>query len=337
MNKNDLIGQHIGQYEILEKIGQGGMAEVYKGIHSALRRHVAIKLMGQSLQNDPTLNQRFLREAQAVAALRHPNIVQVYDFGTYEGGHYIVMEYVAGPGGTQPNDLRVEMDCRNKEGRPFSPSQILAILDNIASALDYAHQRGIIHRDIKPSNILLNTEGQAILGDFGLAMLQDRLSQATLGHTFGTPEYIAPEQAIDSRAATAQSDIYSLGGILYEMITGKLPFEAESALSLALKHINETPIPPCQHKPDLSPAVEAVILKTLAKDPTQRYTTAREFVEALRAAWERTEETSIETGPEPSIQADFIPPPPPSHPESLADETPFIPLAAVPARAAPLP
>jgi serine/threonine protein kinase len=264
MESNSLIGRTIGVYEVVDKIGRGGMAEVYKGFHPALRRYVAIKLLGRSLRADPQISRRFQREAQAVASLRHPNIVQVFDFGSYEGGHYLVMEYVEG------TDLRVEIDRRRSLGQPFTPDEVLYLLGQVADALDYAHQRGIIHRDIKPGNILLTTDGQAILSDFGLAMLRDRVSQATVGQALGTPEYIAPEQAMDSRAAVPQSDIYALGGILYEMVTGRVLFEAESSLSLALKHISEDPTPPRHYAPQLPEAVEAIILRALAKAPTDR-------------------------------------------------------------------
>jgi serine/threonine-protein kinase len=312
MNANSLIGQQLGAFEVLEKIGRGGMAEVYKGWQSGLDRYVAIKIMGRHLgqdgDQDSDLTERFRREARTIAQLRHPNIVQVHDFGAYEGGHYLVMEYVEG------SDLRAEMDRRLQAGRPFSPEEILTLLEQVASALDYAHSQGIIHRDVKPGNILLGKDDQVILSDFGLVMLRDRISQATSGHTFGTPEYIAPEQAMDSRAANPQSDIYSLGGIVYEMVTGRLPFEAESALSLALKHVSEDPIPPRQIKPDLPAGVEAVILKTLAKEPGERYTTAQALVEALDQAWHGTEETQIVPPPVQDVDWMATPAPPPKPP-----------------------
>lgn len=298
-----LTGRKIGSFEILEKIGQGGMAEVYKGRQPALRRMVAIKLLGRSLQTDTSLTERFQREAQAVAALRHPNIVQVHDFGVFEGGHYLVMEYIAG------RDLRQMMDERFEKGETFSKDEILPLLSQVADALDYAHSKGIIHRDIKPGNILVATEGQAILSDFGLVMLQNRVSQVTEGHTFGTPEYIAPEQAMDSRAAVPQSDIYALGGILYEMVTGRLPFEADTAISLALMHINEKVAPPREYAPELPPAVEEVILRALAKEPARRYATANEMIAALRRAWrdqpqEVTEGASPPSGDGPGVEDD---------------------------------
>ena len=278
----DLVGRSVGPYQILEKIGQGGMATVYKGFHAELDRYVAIKVLAGALPTTPELIQRFQREAKTIAALRHPNIVQVFDFGPLEGTHYLGMEYVEG------SDLQAEMNRRREESQAFEPDEIVHLLSAVAAALDYAHGQGVIHRDVKPGNILLTSGGQPILTDFGLATL--RRTRATLITTIGqnvlgTPEYTAPEQALDAQAASAQSDIYSLGCILYEMVSGHLPFEADSPLSIALMHINEEPTPPREHVPDLSAKVEAVILQALAKRPEERFPTAGALVEALRQAW----------------------------------------------------
>jgi serine/threonine protein kinase len=189
------------------------------------------------------------------------------------------MEYIEG------KDLRAVMAERASAGQPLRQDEILHLLSQVAEAVDYAHQHGVVHRDIKPGNVLVTEDGRAILTDFGLAMLRDRASQATLGNSFGTPEYIAPEQAIDSRAASPQSDIYGLGVILYEMVTGRLPFEDDSALSLALKHINEEPAPLRHYAPELPEAVEAVALRALAKEPDARFPTAQAMVDALNQAW----------------------------------------------------
>ncbi|MBN1886579.1 MAG: serine/threonine protein kinase, partial [Thermoflexales bacterium] len=287
MASDPLIGHSLGVYQVLERIGHGGMGLVYKGYDQALNRYVAIKLLPQALETDPTLTQRFQREAKAAAGLDHPNIVGVYYFGHQGDVHYLVMKYIEG------TDLRAEIDRRRRTGPPFTSEEILNILGQVAAGLDYAHERGVIHRDVKPGNVLLASNGQAVLGDFGLAMLRDRASQITLGHSFGTPEYIAPEQAIDSRGAVPQSDIYSLGGILYEMVTDHLPFEAESSISLALKHISEDPTPPRRYVPDLPTAVEAAILRALAKEPGERFATARAMIEALRQAWHETPSAGV--------------------------------------------
>ena len=284
----DLVGQVIGPYQILEKIGQGGMATVYRGFHAELDRHVAIKVLAGALPTTPELVQRFQREARTIAALRHPNVVQVYDFGPLGDTYYLAMEYVEG------SDLAAEMRRRREVGQPFGRDEILGLLSQVAEALDYAHRQGVVHRDVKPGNVLLTaaplpgTLGQPILTDFGLAAL--RRTRATLITTIGqnvlgTPEYTAPEQALDAQAASTQSDIYSLGCILYELVTGHLPFEGDSALSIALMVISSDPLPPRAHVPDLPAAVERVILCALDKEPQRRFITARALVEALRRAW----------------------------------------------------
>jgi serine/threonine-protein kinase len=332
MGSNTIIGRTIGSYQVLEKIGQGGMSEVYKGLHSGLDRYVAIKLVGQSLQSDPEITRRFKREAQSVASLRHPNIIQVYDFGATDEGYYLVMEYVEG------TDLRVEMDRRFRVGRSFAPDEVIEILEQVAGALDYAHQQGLIHRDVKPANILLAEEGPVILTDFGLAMLRDRISQVTLGHSFGTPEYIAPEQAMDSRAAVPQSDVYALGGVLYEMVTGQIPFDAESPLNIALKHISEDPLPPRQLVTHLPPPVEDVILRALAKEPDARFPTAQAMVDALRGAWMSGAEVATVEAPQPTLPAmdrpSPVPPPQPPEVQPPPPAQPPPPVAPPPAPAA---
>jgi serine/threonine-protein kinase len=317
MEPDTFIGRTIGPYQVIEKIGLGGMSEVYKGFHHELRLHVAIKVMGRFLQSDPALTERFRREAQAAASLRHSNIIRVFDFGSLDGGHYLVMEYVEG------TDLRAEMDRRRAEGQPFDPEEILHLLSQIAEALDYAHQHNVVHRDVKPGNILLSPDGQAILADFGLVMLRHSVSQATLGHTFGTPDYIAPEQAIDSKAAVPQSDLYALGAILYELVTGQPPFKADTPINLALKHISEDPMPPRHYAPELPSAVEAIILQSLAKEPKERFSTGRAMIEALRQAWsERATRLSSEGFTYPVRPTSIQPPsPPPALPPAPAPQS----------------
>ena len=280
---SDFLGCSVGPYQVTARIGEGGTATVYRAFHPALDRTVAIKVLAGVLTATPEMAGRFRREAQTVAALRHPNIVQVYDFGPLGDGHYLAMEYVEG------SDLQIEMARRQEEGRPFTPDEILTLLDQIAAALDYAHGLGVVHRDVKPGNILLDAAGRPVLTDFGLATL--RRTRATLITTIGrnvlgTPEYTAPEQALDAGDAGPQSDVYSLGCIAYELVSGRLPFEAESPLSIALMHISEEPARPSQHAPDLPSAVDAVILRALAKKPEARFSTAGDLVRALRRAWE---------------------------------------------------
>lgn len=273
------LGTMLGSYEIVEAIGEGGMARIYKGFHADLNRYTAIKVVNWGLQEDPDATDRFRREAQAIATLRHPNIVQIFDFGKYANGYFMVMEFIDG------RDLAVLLRQTKQEQTMLPPEKIIGIIKEVAAALDHAHSHGVIHRDVKPSNIMMTQKGQAILTDFGLVMLSASTSQATLGSTFGTPHYIAPEQAISSAAAVTASDIYSLGVILYEMVTNQLLFDDESPLSVALKHISDLPTPPSAINPELPRAVEEVVLTALAKEPADRFATAAELAEALEAAW----------------------------------------------------
>ncbi len=269
----------MGSYKIIEAIGEGGMARIYKGYHADLKRYAAVKVVNWGLQEDPEFTKRFRREAQAVAALRHPNIVQIFDFGKYTAGYFMAMEFIDGV------DLSKQLHQLRQAQELLPKDKITKVIKDVAAALDYAHSRDVIHRDIKPSNIMITTEGQSILTDFGLVMLPANKSQATLGSTFGTPHYVPPEQAISSAAAVTASDIYSLGVILYEMVTGQLPFDDESPLSVALKHVSEVPTPPSVINPDLSRDVEEVILKSLSKQPVDRFATAGEMAFALKMAW----------------------------------------------------
>ncbi len=277
---DDLIGRKLGPYEIVEFIGSGGMAEVYKGYHPELDRYVAVKIVGRHLESDTVFNTRFRREARAIAQLRHPNIVQVYDFGAAEGGHYMVMEYVEG---ITLADVIAEA---NAGGRALEPEDITFTCRQVAAALDHAHKHGVIHRDVKPSNILITRSGQAILTDFGLALLRSRRAEdVSDGTAFGTPEYMAPEQISDSRAASPASDIYSLGVVLYEMATGQVPFQAESAVDTALRHLNETAPDPRILRPDIPESVAQVMLTALSKSPKDRFRTAIQMASALERAY----------------------------------------------------
>jgi serine/threonine protein kinase len=279
MTRDPFVGMMLGSYKVTEPIGEGGMARIYKGYHAELKRYAAIKVINWGLQEDPVFTERFRREAQAIASLRHPNIVQIFDFGKHDTGYFMVMEFIEG------HDLSVELRQARESGELLPKEKIFRVIQDAAAALDYAHRREVVHRDVKPSNIMIHKEGQAILTDFGLVMLPAHKSQATIGNTFGTPHYVAPEQAISSAAAVVASDIYSLGVILYEMATGQLPFDDESPLSVALKHISNLPAPPTAVNPALPPAVEEVILKALSKQPVDRFATAGDMAAALAAAW----------------------------------------------------
>ncbi len=269
----DLIGKTIGPYRVVEQVGVGGMATVYKAYQPSMDRYVAIKILPHYLSQDPEFVKRFQREARAIAKLEHAHILPVHDYGEYEGIAYIVMRYVEA--GT--------LKDRMAQGQ-LPLDEIDRLIEQIGGALDYAHRLGVIHRDIKPGNVLLDTQGDTYLSDFGLARMMEATQQLTAsGVGVGTPAYMSPEQGqgvkVDHR-----SDIYSLGIILYEMVTGKVPFEAETPMAVMIKHITD-PLPlPRTVKPDVPEPVERVILKALAKDQAHRYQTAGDMVQALAVA-----------------------------------------------------
>ena len=277
---SDLIGQTVGAYQVVEKLGAGGMAEIYKAYQPSLERFVALKFIRPELVEQEGFRPRFEQEAKLLARLSHPNIVHVYDFGEAEGRLYLVMEYIAG--GT----LRDRLRAARESGSPLDLEATLAFLDEMADALDYAHAQGIIHRDIKPANIMFTPEGRALLNDFGLAKLVGRASELSrMGGTSGTPDYMSPEQATGDPARVGPaSDQYALSVVLYEMITGRVPFVGETFITVMLQHVNETPPSPREFKPELPEAAAHVILRALAKDPAERFTSVGEMVQALRAA-----------------------------------------------------
>lgn len=270
-----LTNRQLDEYRVVALLGKGGMARVYLAEDVRLGRNVAIKVIDRPFREEPAYIERFEREAQAIARLEHPHIVRLYRYGETSRLLYMAMQYVEGA------DLGTILDSYRREGRLIPPRDALAIVRDVGSALDYAHQKGVIHRDLKPSNILLSLDGQAYLTDFGLALLA---TTKTLGRTFGTPQYISPEQASSSEEILPQSDLYSLGVILYEMFTGALPFDGRGPLEIALQHRDEAPPDPRQRRPDLDPAVAAVILKAMAKSPAGRYQSGAALTHALERA-----------------------------------------------------
>ncbi len=261
-----------GRYELLGVLGGGGMALVYRARDRALNRTVAVKVLREQYASDPVFLQRFTREAQAAGALSHPNVVSVYDVGQEDGIPYIVMEYV--PGLT----LR---DLIARDG-VLPVDQAVEIAAQILAALDYAHRNGLIHRDIKPGNVLITPQGTVKVVDFGIAKSASDLSLTGAGLALGTAAYFSPEQA-RGEAARPQSDIYSVGVTLYEMLTGHTPFTADSDVGMAFRHINDAPIPPRQWNPAVPPLLEQIVLRALAKNPAARFSSAAEMEQALRS------------------------------------------------------
>jgi serine/threonine protein kinase len=279
MANGDLIGKEMGAYRVVAKIGAGGMSEVYKGRHVTLGQEVAIKVLSANLGQQGSARRRFVREAKAVSKLRHPNIARVYHFSQEGGRYYMVMELVEG------TTLRQRLDRLAAMRRRMSQKEVLQLIHQIASALDYAHQQGMIHRDVKPSNILLTRDNSAVLTDFGIAKIIADTVQTTEGAVLGTPTYMAPEQAT-SKKVRPQTDVYSLGVILYELVTGKAPFEGDTTLSVILQHMQEPPPPPSRFNKGLQPKVEQVILKALEKAPQDRFARAGDMAQALEEAWQ---------------------------------------------------
>jgi tRNA A-37 threonylcarbamoyl transferase component Bud32 len=287
-------GSHIGPYAVREIIGRGGMGEVYRGEHTALNRRVAIKLLSHSQTDNPEFRGRFEREARIVAALRHPNIVTVYDFGTIEGTSYMVMEYIDG------QELK-EYVAAN--GGKLSLQEMLPIIRELASALDYAHDQGLIHRDIKPSNVMLQrvtTTGdpralQAVLMDFGIAKMLSSTTQLTLTGTVGTLDYMSPEQITGSQEIDRRTDIYALGIMTYQILTGKHPFPGENAGQVLMSHLQAT-IPDARTLvPELPAAAALALMRAMAKNAADRFETAGAFARALAGQAGDTENSITST------------------------------------------
>ncbi len=271
----NLEGRILGnRYEIIEKVGNGGMATVYKATDLVLKRYVAVKVLRDEFTTDEEFIKRFETEAQSAARLVHPNIVSIFDVGVDNGIYYIVMELIKG------KTLK-EIIVEERGPLPWKWSVNVAI--QIASALEMAHKNNIIHRDIKPHNIIITEDGIAKVTDFGIAKAVSNSTITAFGTTIGSVHYFSPEHARGGYT-DAKSDLYSLGVVMYEMVTGKVPFDADTPVSVALKHMQEEPVPPIEMNPHLPEAVNKIILKALKKDPMYRYQTATELLEDLRMA-----------------------------------------------------
>ena len=263
-------GSNLGRYQIADQLGRGGMATVFRAHDPALDRDVAVKVLPSYYTDDPTFVSRFSQEAQTIAKLSHPNILQIYDFGEDKGFTYIVAELVSG--GTLQDKMR---------GEPLSLEDTLRFMTPLAQALDYAHSQKIVHRDLKPSNVLLDEDSRPILADFGLARMLEAASRFTQTQAvLGTPQYMSPEQALGSDV-DHRSDLYALGVMLYEMLVGRTPFRGDSPTATLMAHIHQPVPPPSTHHPDLDPALESLLLKALAKDPDDRFSTASEMLQSM--------------------------------------------------------
>ena len=259
------------RYRLLSRLGSGGMAEVWAAEDTELGRQVALKLLHSRLAADQDFVERFRREASAAAGLQHPNVVSVYDRGESQGTYYIAMEYLRGP---SLKDLV-------RRG-PLEPGYAVELVVQVLKAARFAHRHGIVHRDLKPHNVMLDDEGRVKVTDFGIARA-GASDMTETGSIMGTAQYLSPEQA-QGHAVTSSSDLYSIGVMLFELLTGRVPFEGESPVTIALRHVSEAPPPPSRLNPRVPPALDAVVLRALAKDPNDRFADADEFIAALSAA-----------------------------------------------------
>ena len=268
-----LLGQMLDEYRLEALRGTGGMARVYRGYDTRLNRPVAIKVIDYPFRQHPDYLRRFEREAQAIGQLDHPNIVRLYRTGQVDDTLYIAMQYVEGV------ELSEYLAQHTPKGMLHPPPEILLpLVEQICDALDAMHARGIIHRDISPANILVTAEGRAVITDFGLALLND---VGTQGEVFGSPHYLAPEQAMSSANAVPQSDLYALGIILYQVFTGHMPFDASDPMELAMQHLSQSPLPPRSFNPHISPKLENFLKRCLAKEPQKRFPNGKALYRAL--------------------------------------------------------
>jgi eukaryotic-like serine/threonine-protein kinase len=259
-----------GRYRVLRRLGSGGMADVWLAEDTHLQRQVALKVLHRRYAQDREFVERFRREAEAAAGLQHPNVVAVFDRGDIDGTYYIAMQYLEG------HSLKELIDAG------LSPEQAALLIRQVLEAARFAHRHGVVHRDLKPQNVIVDAEGKAVVTDFGIA--RAGVSEITqTGSVMGTPHYLSPEQA-QGEDVTAVSDLYSVGVILYEALTRRVPFEGESAVAVAMKQVSQPPQRPSSIAPEVSPALDAVVMRALEKDPGQRFQSADAFIAALDAA-----------------------------------------------------
>jgi serine/threonine protein kinase len=279
MAPQKLEGMNLGKYQLREQLGHGGMASVYRAYHPQLDRFVAVKVLRGELVDDPEFLARFQREAKIVAALRHANIVQVYDADVQDDIYYMVMELLEG------DTLKARLHDYHAREEQMPLGEVVRVMLDVLDGLAYAHSEGMIHRDLKPANIMLTRRGQAVITDFGIAQMVGATRYTLSGALMGTLNYMAPEQGMQNQS-DVRSDLYSLGIVLYEMLTGKPPFDADTPLAILMKHVNEPlPMPPTTGVV-IPKSFERLLLKVLSKNPEDRYQTALEMAQAIRAAAE---------------------------------------------------
>src|SRR5215208_6933052 len=303
-----------GRYRVLNRIGSGGMADVYCAQDSQLGREVAIKILHRRFSRDREFVERFRREASAAAGLQHPNVVSVFDRGEYDGTYYIAMEYLQG---------RTLKDVIREEA-PLDQQRVIGMAIQILQAAGFAHRRGVIHRDFKPHNVIVGPDDRLKVTDFGIARAGASEMTET-GSIMGTAQYLSPEQAQGQRVGTA-SDLYSIGIMLYEMLAGRVPFGGDSAVSIALKHVSEQPQRLRELRPDVNPRLEQAVGRALLKDPAQRYANADEFIAALEQA--RAAIASGDNGA-PAGTSAWVPPPPRDTDDERGPRWPWILLAVL--------
>jgi beta-lactam-binding protein with PASTA domain/predicted Ser/Thr protein kinase len=262
-----------GRYRVVARIGSGGMADVYCAEDLQLGRNVALKVLHSRFAEDAEFRERFRREARSAAGLQHQNVVSIYDRGEWDGNYYIAMEYLEG---------RTLKEIVQREG-PLAPERAMDLTVQVLRATRFAHRRGIIHRDIKPHNVIVDEEDRAKVTDFGIARAAGASDMTQTGSIMGTAQYLSPEQA-QGHAVSEPSDLYSVGIMLYELLTGRVPFDGESAVTIALKHVNERPVPPSMINPAVPPELEGVVLRALEKDERYRFPDADSFIAALEHA-----------------------------------------------------
>jgi serine/threonine-protein kinase len=264
-----------GRYRVVSRVGSGGMAEVYCAEDTQLGRRVAVKLLHERFAQDAEFVERFRREASSAASLSHANIVSVYDRGEWGGTYYIAMEFLDGR----------SLDSIVREDAPLPPERAIELTEQVLRAARFAHRRDVVHRDLKPHNVIIDDEGRVKVTDFGIARAgASEITQT--GSIMGTARYLSPEQA-QGQAVGARSDLYAVGIMLYELLTGTVPFEGESVVAIALRHLSEPPRPPSTIVPSISPNLDAIVMRALEKDPERRFADADEFLSALEVERER--------------------------------------------------